>query len=152
MARKQATVTIPFEGRDQGKIFVLTEMPASRGERWAQRVLLAMARAGVSVAEGGGMAALAVAGMQAFGAISFEEASMLADELMACVTFIPDPVKFPRTARPLIEEDIEEIRTRLHLKSEVFTLHTGFSFPDAPSMQVPVESGTYSTIQISPGR
>ena len=61
MRRKQL-VKISDEGRDQGKTFVITEMPSDVGERWASQVLYLFAQAGVNVpdnAKGAGMAGLA---------------------------------------------------------------------------------------------
>ncbi|XPE68477.1 hypothetical protein ACNKHP_21825 [Shigella boydii] len=39
--------------------------------------------------------------------------------------FVPDPKK-RSIRRPLVEEDIEEIITRLNLRAEVFKLHVDF--------------------------
>ena len=52
MARTTANYTVTEEGRDQGKVFVRTEMPASRAESWAMRALLALMAGGVEVPEG----------------------------------------------------------------------------------------------------
>ena len=46
---------------------------------------------------------------------------------------MPDPSK-PHVVRNLIEEDIEEITTRLKLRGEVWKLHTGFLKAVAPSI------------------
>ena len=92
--RKTKTVTVHIKGRDEGKQFLLTEMPASRIEKWAARALLAVAHSGVEVPEevtGAGMAALAVVGLRALSGVSFAEAEPLLDEMMGCVQIIPDP-------------------------------------------------------------
>jgi hypothetical protein len=39
MARKSIDVTIPFEGRDKGKVFHIVEMPSLHSERWAMRAI-----------------------------------------------------------------------------------------------------------------
>lgn len=135
MARKTLAVQIDTEGRDKGKVYFLTEMPASQGEWWAIRVFLAMARNNVDVPDDirdQGMAGLAIIGFKALGGMTPHDAKPLLDEMMACVQIIPDPSK-PNVIRALIEDDIEEVTTRVRLRREVFTLHTGFSFPDAPS-------------------
>ena len=49
MARSISNYTVQDEGRDNGKVFVLTEMPASRAESWAMRALLALMANGVEV-------------------------------------------------------------------------------------------------------
>jgi hypothetical protein len=133
--RRTEYITITDEGRDKGKVFLLTEMPASRAEKWAARALLALAKSGVEIPPdmaNAGLAGIAVAGMQALGKLDWEIAEILLDELMGCVQFIPDPSHKERT-RPLHETDIEEVTTRLKLKGDVFTLHTGFSLAVGPS-------------------
>ena len=52
MARSTVNYSVKDEGRDFGKVFVLTEMPASRAESWAMRSLLALMASGVEVPEG----------------------------------------------------------------------------------------------------
>lgn len=108
-------------------------MSAAKAERWATRALLAVARSGVDMPDGAaeaGMATLAVIGLRALSFISFEEAEPLLDEMMECVQIIPDPEKNPNFVRQLVEDDIEEVSTRLYLRAEVFELHTGFSMLD----------------------
>lgn len=129
MARKTKIVKIESEGRDKGKVFMLTEMPASRAEKWAMRAFLALAHAGVEVPEemqGLGMSALAIIGLRALSRVSFAEAEPLMDEMMECVQAVPDPSK-PAIIRGLYEDDLEEVASRAYLKSEVFELHTNFS-------------------------
>jgi hypothetical protein len=131
MARRTATVTIDAEGRDKGKAFLLTEMSASQAERWAARAMLALARNGVEIPEGiasAGLAGVAAIGIRALGGMAFDDAEPLLADMMACVQAIPDPAR-PNVSRYLIEDDIEEVATRLRLRMEVFTLHTGFSLP-----------------------
>ncbi|WP_233867101.1 hypothetical protein [Paraburkholderia adhaesiva] len=126
--RKTLAYTVQAEGRDRGKVFHLTEMPADAGERWAIRVLLAIGRAGVDLPPGiehEGMAALARIGLSALMRIDFSDAGPLLDEMMACVRFQPNPAN-PAIVRELVPEDIEEIATRLALRREVMRLHTGF--------------------------
>lgn len=128
MARKTAKIVIEDDGRDKGKVFHLTEMPASRAEKWGMRALLAMSRAGVELpddAAQSGMLGVAAAGVQALTRLSFYEAEELMDEMFQCITIQPDPA-LPAT-RALIEDDIEEISTRLTLRMEVLQLHMGFS-------------------------
>lgn len=131
--RKIARLVISSEGRDKGKNFLLTEMPAMRAEKWAIRLLLALTRAGIEVPEGEGMAAVAQINFNPtiFGKIHYADANPLLDEMMGCVEFIPDPSN--NVARPLMEEDIEEVLTLFKIRMEVIALHTGFSFPAYPS-------------------
>ena len=128
MARATANYTVTEEGRDQGKVFVLTEMPASRAESWAMRALLALMAGGVEVPEGFermGMAAMAEVGIKALAGLKWEVAEQLLAEMRSSVQIMPDSSK-PHIVRNLIEEDIEEITTRITLRAEVWKLHTGF--------------------------
>ena len=131
--RKTERVTVPNVpryARDVGKTFLITEMPASQGEAWAARAISAMARGGVDIPPEfltGGWAVIAMVGMKAIFTASFEDAQPLLDEMMGCVqsvqTAAPD-------GRRLIEEDIEEIATRLWIRDEVFRVHSGFSITE----------------------
>jgi hypothetical protein len=50
-----------------------------------------------------------------------------------CVQIMPDPSK-PHVVRALIEQDIEEVATRLKIRGEIWKLHTGFLKAVAPSI------------------
>lgn len=135
--RKTSTITITTEGRDVGKVFLLTEMPASHAENWGMRALAAIARAGLELPpelESAGMAGVASLGpsFRLHGAIAPEDVEPLMAEMMNCVQIVPDP-KQPLVTRGLVEDDIEEVATRLLLRGEVMHLHTGFSINDALS-------------------
>lgn len=153
MARKEIRVTITAEGRDQGKVFVLREMPATQAEKWAFRAFLALAKAGVDIPpniQDAGLAGIAVLGFKALGGVSYDEAERLMDEMFKCISFQPDPRK-PDITRPLMEEDIEEIATRAKLRMDVFELHTGFSLAGAASASQSTETPpALKTIQTSP--
>lgn len=124
MARLEKQVTVELEGRDRGKNFLITEMAASAGERWVQRAWLAVARSGIPIPDGmqqAGWAGIAYLSLQALRFTNADELAPLLDELMKCVQALPSP----NVKRALIEEDIEEITTRIWLKKEVFDLHMG---------------------------
>lgn len=126
MARKQATVTISKPGRDFGKVFVITEMSAAAGEEWAGRALFAMLNAGVDIPDniaGAGLAGVASLGLAALTRVSFDAAKPLLDEMFSCVQIQPSP----SVTRALIDDDIEEVATRLQLRKEVWNLHVDFS-------------------------
>lgn len=136
MGLKTATVQIADPGsRDHGRMYLLTEMPATQAEKWATRAFLALTRSGVEIPEdirAAGMAGIAALGFHMLGGLRFEDVEPLMDEMMGCVQIIPDPkVSLPRK---LVESDIEEVKTRFKLRVEVFTLHTSFSWPDVVSM------------------
>ena len=129
MSRKTAIITIDEPGRDQGRTYFLREMSASHAERWAARALLGMTKSGIELPTdiaGSGLAGIAAIGLRALGKMSFEDAEVLLNDMFECVQFIPDPSK-PHVVRNLIEDDIDEIATRLRLRKEVFGLHVNFS-------------------------
>lgn len=112
-------------GRDQGKRFLITEMPAAQGEEWAARALFALMSCGVEVPEdalSAGLAGLAAIGVRALGRVPFELAKPLFDQMMTCVQYEFEPGKVGGT-RALIDDDIEEIGTRLQLRKVVLDLH-----------------------------
>jgi hypothetical protein len=143
MARKTKTVQIEGEGRDQGKVFFLTELPSSQIEEWASRALFAMMNCGVEVPDDllkAGLAGLMAIGIKSLSKVPYEMAKPLLDEIMSCVAIIPDP-RQPAVKRgymgvgPMIEDDIEEVSTRLILKKSVFDLHMDFFTGAARSKQ-----------------
>lgn len=129
MARNTINYTVTDDNRDKGKVFVITEMPAGKAERWATRALFALMGSGVQVPEGFenmGMAAMAEVGLRALGQLKWEIAEPLINEMFDCIQYMPDPSK-PHVVRVLMDDsDIEEITTRVKLRAEVWKLHTGF--------------------------
>lgn len=129
MARKVLQYQVKDAGRDQGKAFLLKEMPASQAEKWALRAFLAMASNGIELPEGvehTGFAGIAQMGLSMIGKLPYADAEPLLDEMMSCVLYIPSPNN-PGVSRALIEDDIEEVATRLKLRVAVFKLHADFS-------------------------
>ena len=128
MARSTVNYTVTDEGRDRGKVFVITEMSSAKAERWAMRALLALMNGNVDMPEGfqrTGLAGMAEMGLKALSHLKFDVAEPLLNEMFECVQIMPDPTK-PQLVRALIDQDIEEIQTRLKLRVEVWKLHTGF--------------------------
>ncbi|ACR29222.1 hypothetical protein [Burkholderia glumae] len=123
MPRKTATF-IATDGRDAGKRFLITEMSAARSEEWAARALFAVMSSGVEVPEdvlGAGLAGVAALGIQSLGRVPFEIAKPLFDEMMTCVQFAYGDGG--GAARQLIDDDTEEVATRLRLRKVVLDLH-----------------------------
>ncbi|MEF3068043.1 hypothetical protein [Pandoraea apista] len=119
-------MTIDAQGRDFGKVFVITEMSAAAAEEWAGRALFAMLNAGVEIPDniaGAGLAGVASLGIEALSRVTFDAAKPLLDEMFSCVQIQPSP----KVTRALIEDDIEEVATRLRLRKEVWNLHVDFS-------------------------
>jgi hypothetical protein len=138
MARKTVTYRVEDKGRDFGKMFLLTEMPANQAEDWAMRALLALMAGDVQIPENFaemGMAGMAELGLRAISGLSWDVAKPLIAEMFLCVKIIPDPKPATiQVSRELIDDDIEEISTRLKLRMEVFQLHTDFLQAVAPSL------------------
>lgn len=138
--RHTSEVKIDAEGRDKGKTFVITEMAASKAERWAIRALLVLAKSGVDVGDPrrGGMAEVAVAGLQSLPHLDIADVDPLMQEMFDCIQ-----IKESETVtRKLVEEDIEEVMTRIQLRVEVFSIHTGFSSADLMSKLNSTKSAT----------
>jgi hypothetical protein len=131
MARKESTFVADI-GRDKGKQFHITEMSASQAESWAFRVILAIGNAGIEIPDNlasQGMAGLMAVGYMNLLKIPFEAAKPLLDEMMGCVQIIPSA----NMKRALIEDDIEEVKTRLLLRKAVWDLHMDFFLDASPS-------------------
>ena len=129
-------VSVPkFEGarnRDLGKQFLITEWPAAIAEKWGVKMILALNRSGGEIPlnlRGIGMEGVFILGFNTFlrGNIKAEEIIPLFDELLDCVQYIRDP-DHPDVATSIVSDtDIQEIQTRLWLRSEVLRIHTDFS-------------------------
>lgn len=134
MARRSITITLNAGDRDDGKVYTITEMPATKAEKWARRALLALVKG-----TGGeipddiakmGFAGFAYVGVQALAGLNDDALEPLLDEMMTCVTYHPNPANMAivRPYKPGVDEcDIEEITTLLRLRREILELHVGFS-------------------------
>jgi len=152
MARKETTF-IANTGRDTGKQFLITEMSASKAENWAFRVILAIGNAGIEIPEGlamQGMAGLMTIGYMNLLKIPFESAKPLLDEMMTCVQIMPST----NVKRNLIEEDIEEVATRLQLRKAIWELHMDFFLEEkqSTSESSPQVNPQESSLSIKPQR
>jgi hypothetical protein len=114
------------ENRDYGKQFLVTEMPAEPAEKWANRLYLSMSRVGLDLPEGvaGWGAILAYGALRGLGNIPWSDAEPLLAEMMTCVRILEPAVPGGRVPT---SDDIEEVRTRYLLRSEVVEIHAGFS-------------------------
>lgn len=129
MARKEIFVAVTAEGRDKGKEFKLTELPAMQAEKWAIRAFLALARGGVDIPEDikdAGLMGIAMLGLKMFGSMRFEDAEPLLDEMFQCIQAVPEPGNHGKVT-PLYESSIEEPATVLFLRKQIFGLHVDFS-------------------------
>ncbi|WP_432784676.1 hypothetical protein AAEX37_01954 [Oligella sp. MSHR50489EDL] len=125
MARKEKTYTVEG-GRDDGKTFLITEMPVIKADAWATRVLFAIAKSGIDTAginPNGGMLEMVKVAITTIGNIDHDEGYPLLNELLDCVQIIPSG----GTPRKLnIDSDIQEVRTLMMLRKESLMLHLDF--------------------------
>jgi hypothetical protein len=136
MARKQSSF-LATDGRDKGKRFLLEEMSAARSEEWATRALFTVMNCGVEVPDeilASGLAGVAALGIKSLSKVPYELAKPLFDEMMTCIQYEFEPGK-PGGARMLIEDDIEEVATRLKLRKAVLMLHMDSFIAAAQSVQ-----------------
>lgn len=134
---KTKDVTIPKDpawGRDQGKQFRITEMPAEQAEKWGMRAFLAFKGTEAQIpteVRNLGMVGVAILGLNAVlrATVKFEDLEPLLDEMFTCVQAVPE-VSNPNFARALLPGEVQEVSTRAWLRSQVLELHTGFSLAD----------------------
>lgn len=144
MARKTKTLVIE-SGRDQGKSFLITEMPVTRADKWANKALCNLLKAGidpksvnvnllintidpnqeVKIDRMGGMLELATLLGRAVGGIPYEILQDLKDELIdECVQIIPSGGS-PRQFLS-IDDELESLLTLESLRKEALLIHIDF--------------------------
>lgn len=112
------------EGRDAGKKYQITEMSAEAAEWWAFRALQAIAGADAELNLQAPLADMAAQGVKALAKVHPDQAKPLLDEMMGCVQILVPATQKPR---PLLDGDIEDVKTRFMLRKAVVELHLGFS-------------------------
>jgi hypothetical protein len=116
-------------GRDSGKHFFITEMPAAMSEEWGYRAMLVLINAGIDIPKNaqkmGMMAVLSAVLTKTVGNIDYSALKPLLDELLSCIKIIPD-IKNQLVMRELIPDDIEEPLTLAKLRKEALMLHLDF--------------------------
>lgn len=131
--RKETDLKITEEGRDKGKVFHLTEMPAMKAEKWATKALMKLLKGNPDIGDLNqlkqrGMQGMMLMGMEALMGLEYDEIEPLLDELLSCV-MITNPGGGWRTPLP---DDYEEVSTLLQIKWAVFNLHVNFSVSASP--------------------
>ncbi|OBX10414.1 hypothetical protein QV09_05540 [Gallibacterium salpingitidis] len=117
------------KGRDAGTKFIITEMPIAKADKWAMKVLLALAGSGIDVPNPqDGMLAIVRVALSAFKNIPEEKFIPLADELLDCVEIVPKGGQ-PRKLN-LEFNDVQDISTLYRLRQEVLMLHIDFLLQD----------------------
>lgn len=130
------------QGRDHGKVFVVTEMPAIPGERWATQALALIIAAGQSMPSGAqeaGMAGLAAAPLASLPVVKALQDPSL-DAWWDCVKYQHNP-KHP--LQEIFQGEacqIEEIATVSLLRVKVLEMHTGFFSDAAPPISAAAHS------------
>ena len=144
MARKTKTLVID-SGRDQGKSFLITEMPVTRADKWANTALLAMLRGGVDVGNVnfgliadtigvgdapkidpmGGMLELARITIAGLGNVTETVGQELLDQLINdCAQVISSGGVVRQMLS--IDDEIEDLKTLWMLRKESLLLHIDF--------------------------
>jgi len=124
MARKTTRLTIESEGRDKGKTFVITELPALDIERWTVRLVLALGKNGVNlpgVQADSGFAGIAGVLWALVAQVSPDEAESLMATMLAGLK-----IDEGKITRDLVADDIEEPETLLQIRMAWVDLHSGF--------------------------
>jgi hypothetical protein len=130
---KTKEVTITAEGRDKGRKYLLTEMPALQAERWARHAIMAMSREDLNIrAEVAalGMYGFILGGMQALAAGDVDAVDKLMDEMLPQIKIVEEKI-----TRPLQGDgDFWEISTIKTLRQELIELHLGFTLAELVSI------------------
>jgi hypothetical protein len=153
MPRRTEHVTIegdPSENRDAGKVFLITEMPAIQGEKWAAQLLALLVKSGVNIPDipkDSGMAGIAALGASAGPLLSVLHDPSL-DAWWDCVRYEHKPNLPPQKIIQGEGCQIEEISTITELRLAVLGLHVGFFSPVSPSTSAspsPIPTGSSPT-------
>lgn len=144
MARKTKTLVID-SGRDEGKSFLITEMPVTRADKWANTALLSMLRGGVDVGgvnfgliadtigvgdapkidPMGGMLELARITIAGLGNVTETVGQELLDQLINdCAQVISSGGVVRQMLS--IDNEIEDLKTLWMLRKESLLLHIDF--------------------------
>ena len=127
--REQHSIEIKIDdpqSKDVGKTYVITPMDAWATEEWALEALTVCMNAGVMVSDevlGMGFKGLMALGISALSRVRYQDGKPLLDRLMDCVT-IKEKTGPRRINRA--SDDIQEVKTLLRLKTEVWKLHVNF--------------------------
>lgn len=116
----------------EGKTFVVSQMSLIQGDRWANRVALALCKSGVDISgltDGGDfkglldMTGVINVALKALGGVEDETAQRLLDELLGTIK-----VKLPdgSTRSLLLESDISGIDTLWKLRIEAIKINLDF--------------------------
>ena len=126
---KTKEVTITAEGRDKGRKYLLTEMPALQAERWARHAIMAMNREDLDIRSeiaALGMWGFVLGGLQALAGGDVAAVDKLMDEMLPQIQIVEEAI-----TRPILAEgDVWEVLTYKTLRQELIELHISFSLAD----------------------
>lgn len=121
--RKEKEIKIE-EGRDAGKVFKITEMPAFQMDRWATRALLVLGKA-----KKGGILTIGSMStedlLSSLSGVCYDDAEPLLQELLECCAFVKNGQSIVLT-KDMIDGIIEDWTTLFKLRMEALNLCTGF--------------------------
>lgn len=124
MARKTCQLAITEPGRDHGKVFVITELPALDIERWTVRLVLALGKNGISLPDvqaDSGFAGMAGILWVLIAQVSPADAESLMDTMLQGLK-----IDEGKITRDVSADDIEEPETLLQIRMAWVELHGGF--------------------------
>lgn len=111
-------------GRDAGKVFKVTEMPAFQMDRWATRALLVLGKA-----KKGGIMTISSMSIEdllsSLSGVNYDEAEPLLQELLECCSFVKNGQSIV-LKKDVIDGIIEDWTTLFKLRMEALTLCIGF--------------------------
>lgn len=145
MALKSTVVEIEAEGRDKGKKYLLTEMPALKAERWARHAAAAVNRSDLDAKDAIkelGMLGFYLVGFQALAGGDVEKVDALMNEMLQQIQIVETAVMRPLGG----DGDIEEVATLIKLRKELLELHLGFTIAELVS----ILRASAETVQDSP--
>lgn len=112
------------EGRDAGKVFVITEMPALQMDKWATRALNAIGKN-----QSGGVLALLALGVpeliNSFLQADYDKIEPLMQEMLQCCSFKKDGTTVVLN-EDFVNEIVEDWNTITNLRIEAIKLNLGF--------------------------
>ena len=129
MARKEVEIKIE-DGRDAGKVFKITEMPAVPMDKWVTRALILLGKSDKGIGALAGTSFESI--LKALSAADYDETEKLLNELLACCSFLKDGVSVPMKG-DMIDSVIEEWTTIMRLRVEALKVNLGFLEQDVES-------------------
>jgi hypothetical protein len=120
---RETEITIE-QGRDAGKKFKITEMPATKMDRWTVKAMCALGKS-----EGASLVKFASMDMgevfKAFLNSDPEQTQPLLDELLACCSYQKDGTSIQLKGN-IVDSIVEDFQTLFKLRMETLKLCLGF--------------------------